>query len=208
MFLLQFPSPGTLEQLPPAKHSSPTPVDMPLPQLTPLPARHPASCASLSLPLLSLLDRVLPAPPSLTLSVGSGPGLLEALFLDAYPSRTAIAPVISFYGVEVASSTTVNRFLPEQNALEVAGTWAVAKEVEEARGLMFVYPRQKGLIQTYLHKGAGVDMVVWIGPRCDVEEMTEPLRNWGVKDAEVYGEGLVEDGEAVLVFRKRSDIQA
>ncbi|KAK0743451.1 hypothetical protein B0T18DRAFT_328817 [Schizothecium vesticola] len=180
---------------------------MPLPHLTPLPARHPASCASLSLSLLSLLDRVLPAPPSLTLSIGSGPGLLEALFLNAYPARAAIGPIISLYGVEVASSTTVNRFLPERNALEVAGTWAVAREAEEARGLMFVYPRQKGLIQTYLHKGTGVSVVVWIGPRCDVEEMTEPLRNWGVEDGDICGEGLVEDGEAVLVFRKSDGIQ-
>jgi hypothetical protein len=180
---------------------------MPLPHLTPFPTRHPASCASLSLSLFSLLDRVLPAPPSLTLSIGSGPGLLEALFLDAYPARAAIGPAISFYGVEVASSTTVNRFLPEQNALEVAGTWAVARAVEEARGLMFVYPRQKGLIQTNLRRGTGVSVVIWIGPRCDVEEITEPLRGWGVEDGDICGEGLVEDGETVLVFRKSDGIQ-
>ncbi|KAK1836430.1 hypothetical protein QBC39DRAFT_248117 [Podospora conica] len=178
---------------------------MSLPHLTPIPARHPASCASLSLSLLSLLDRVLPAPPSLTLSVGSGPGLLEAVFLETYPVRAAIDPVISFYGVEVASSTPVNRFLPEQNALEVAGTWAVAREAEEAKGLMFVYPRQKGLIQAYLDKGTKVDVAVWIGPKCDMEEMAEPLRTWGVEDEDICGEGLVEDGEAVMVFRRRGD---
>ena len=121
-----------------------------------------------------------------------------------FPIRAAIDPAISFYGVEVAASTPVNRFLPEQNALEVAGTWALAGEAEEAGALLFVYPRQRGLIETYLKKGSKLRMAVWIGPRCDVDDMTAPLKDWGVKGKEGYGEGLVEEGETVLVFRKRN----
>ncbi|KAK0620140.1 hypothetical protein B0T14DRAFT_224628 [Immersiella caudata] len=141
-----------------------------LPALTSLPTRHPQSCASLSLPLLTLLNSILPRPPALTLSIGSGPGLLEAAFLQQYPERGA-APT-SFYGVEVVTapaSPPVNRFLPEQNSLVVSGTWAVAGEAEEAEGLVFVYPRQSGLVARYLGVGKMVTVVVWIGPRCEEE---------------------------------------
>ncbi len=180
-----------------------------LPFLANHPTRQPQSCASLSLPLLTLLDAVLPLPPHITLSVGSGPGLLEALLLSHYPSRAAISPTISFYGIEVevnpgdsnSNPAPVNRFLPEQNALVVHGTWTVADEADEVEGLLFVYPRQRRLIEAYLRRGKHVRVVVWIGPRCDEEEMTGPLREWG-EEVEVTGAGLVEEGEVVAVFRR------
>ncbi|KAK3352574.1 hypothetical protein B0T25DRAFT_517819 [Lasiosphaeria hispida] len=177
-----------------------------LPTLTPHPTRHPQSCASLSLPLLALLNTTLPPPPALTLSIGSGPGLLEALLLHHHPARAGTDPA-TFYGVEVAAaeSPPVNRFLPEPNALVVPGTWAVAGEevLGEAEGLVFVYPRQAGLVGRYL-RGGRVRVVVWIGPRCDLEEMTGPLRAWGGVEEEVRG--FVEEGEAVLVFRRRGEV--
>ncbi|KAK0641367.1 hypothetical protein B0T16DRAFT_214061 [Cercophora newfieldiana] len=174
-----------------------------IPELTPLPTRHPQSCVSLSLPLLSLLDRTFPPPPALTLSVGSGPGLLEAALLHHYPHR-ATTPT-SFYGIEVATdpnSVPVNRFLPEPNSLVVSGTWAVATEAKEAEGLLFVFPRQPGLIQRYLEVGKGVQVVVWIGPWCDEEEMCRPLKEWGMRE-EINLEGVVEEGEMVAVYRRR-----
>ncbi|KAJ7107844.1 hypothetical protein C8R44DRAFT_885241 [Mycena epipterygia] len=76
-----------------------------LPMLTASASRHPSSYASLSLPLLDLLDAVLPPPSELTLSVGSGTGLLKALskrfesFLQHQPHRSSPD---SFLGVEVA----------------------------------------------------------------------------------------------------------
>ncbi|KAK0715217.1 hypothetical protein B0H67DRAFT_600909 [Lasiosphaeris hirsuta] len=177
----------------------------PLPTLAPYPTRHPQSCASLSLPLLAFLHTTLPAPPALTFSIGSGHGLLEALLLHHYPARAGTDP-ITLYGIEVAAAAAaapgpVNRFLPEPHALVVPGTWAVAPEgvLCRAEGLVFVYPRQAGLVGRYL-RGERVRVVVWVGPRCDLEEMTTPLRAWGEVKGE--GEGLVEDGEAVLVFRR------
>ncbi|KAK3378844.1 hypothetical protein B0T24DRAFT_610148 [Lasiosphaeria ovina] len=180
-----------------------------LPKLTEFPTRHPASCASLSLPLLDLLDAVLPPPPRVTLSVGSGPGLLEALLLLHHPHRASANPV-SLYGVEVDTpgcAAPVNRFLPEPNAAVVPGTWAVAREAaaEAAEGLLFVYPRQPALMRTYLLRGANVHVAVWIGPKCDLDEFTAPLREWGDEDVDVGGRFpvLVENGEAVVVFRRR-----
>ncbi|KAK3502890.1 hypothetical protein B0T13DRAFT_183813 [Neurospora crassa] len=198
-----------------------------LPALTTTPTRHPTSCASLSLSLFSLLNRVLPSsnPPSptnsptLTLSIGSGPGLLEALFLHHYPPRSS-----SFYGVEVAPPLSqlkegkeVNTWLPEQNTITVPGTWAlVGREwLEETGGLVFVYPRSGGLVGRYLaemeeiaaERGKGLEVVVWIGPWCDVEEYRAVLEGWGVREDLIGGEEgsgkLVEEGEVVLVYKSR-----
>ncbi|KAJ7017842.1 hypothetical protein C8F04DRAFT_418508 [Mycena alexandri] len=173
-----------------------------LPTLTASASRHPSSCASLSLSLLDLLDAVLPPPSELTLSVGSGTGLLEALFLQRHPHRSSPA---SFLGVEVAQARPINRFLPEANTAVVLGTWAVVPgEAERAEGLMFVYPRQPGLVRAYLGRGTTVRTVVWIGPRCDVDDFEGVMREWGEEDQEATGGGAaVEDGEMVMVFRRR-----
>ncbi|KAJ7824755.1 hypothetical protein B0H14DRAFT_3088706 [Mycena olivaceomarginata] len=159
-----------------------------VPKLTASTSRHPFSCASLSLPLLDLLDAVLPPPCELTLSVGSGTGLLEALFLQRHPHRSSSD---SFLGVEVSQTRPINRFLPEANTAVVPGTWAIAPS--EAEGLMFVYPRQPGLVRVYLGQGTRLRTVVWIGPR-----------EWGEEDqGAMRGGALVEDGEMVMVFRRR-----
>ncbi|KAJ6496253.1 hypothetical protein C8R45DRAFT_156183 [Mycena sanguinolenta] len=173
-----------------------------LPTLTALPLRHPSSCASLSLPLLDLLDAVLPPASKLTLSVGSGTGLLEALLLSRHPHR--VSPT-SFLGIEVAQPRPVNRFLPPENAAAVLGTWAVAPDAERAEGLMFVYPRQPGLVRAYLERGTSVRTVVWIGPRCDVDDFVDVLREWGEEEDQAarVGGPVVEDGEMMLVFRRR-----
>ncbi|KAK5657647.1 hypothetical protein OQA88_2719 [Cercophora sp. LCS_1] len=175
-----------------------------LPAVEIVPTRYPQSCASISLYLFLLLDRFLPAPPKLALSVGSGPGLLEAMFLAASPGR--VTEPVSFYGVEVATSEgqqPVNRYLPEQNTLTVPGTWAVAGDVlDETEGLLFVYPRSPALIKEYLDKGKGVKVAIWIGPNCDIAEMTAPLGSWGVDQKVWQSEEILEGGEAVMVFER------
>ncbi|KAJ7302306.1 hypothetical protein DFH08DRAFT_75883 [Mycena albidolilacea] len=173
-----------------------------LPTLTASASRHPSSCASLSLPLLDLLDAVLPPPSEVTLSVGSGTGLLEALFLQRHPHRSSPG---YFLGVEVAQARPINRFLPEANTTVVLGTWAVAPgEAERAEGLMFVYPRQPALVRAYLGRATRVRTVVWIGPRCDVDDFVGVMREWGEEDQEATGgRAVVEDGEMVMVFRSR-----
>ncbi|KAK4460907.1 hypothetical protein QBC42DRAFT_331329 [Cladorrhinum samala] len=205
------------------------------------PQRFPQSCASISLGLLDLLDGTLPPPPSISLSVGSGPGLLEALFLRRFPSRSRY-----FFGVEVVTPPgrqKVNRFLAEENVIEVRGTWAKVgpSELEErlvvggssgvgdggaendddddenekegggekgkraeVKGLVFCYPRQVGLVREYLAESEAVEVVVWIGPRCDEDSFGPALEAWGdrMEDEEARGV-LVEDGEVVVVYRRR-----
>ncbi|KAK0671622.1 hypothetical protein QBC41DRAFT_384717 [Cercophora samala] len=172
----------------------------PLPALSTTPVRHPSSCCSVSLPLISLLNTLLPTPPRLTLSIGSGHGLLEALLLHHYPTRSR-----SFYGVEVSAPTPVNLFLAEQNTLTVAGTWGMVDDglLAEADGLMFVYPRQPSLARAYLEKWKG-EVVVWIGPRADIEEFGPVFEKWGGgKEGKDMGAGMVDEGEGVWVYRGR-----
>jgi hypothetical protein len=182
----------------------------PLPNLSRSPTRHSSSCASLSLPLLALLDATLPPPPALTLSVGCGAGLLEALLLQRHPRRAD-----SLIGVEVVAEVPVIRYLPEQATSVVGGTWAVANEVGVAEGLMFVYPRSVSLVREYLRRGEKVQTVIWIGPRCDAEEFKRPLIEWGNSVEECSQEGkclairegggtddLMEPGEMVIVARR------
>ncbi|KAK4213656.1 hypothetical protein QBC37DRAFT_169305 [Rhypophila decipiens] len=230
-------------------------MNTPLPDLTSAkvqqPLRHSASCASLSLALLETLNNVLPRPPSLSFSVGSGPGLIEALLLHHFPLRAAHTEVIyddeddsqqnsdevrkvptgSFYGIEVKNAKEVNRYLPPQHVLTVPGTWALPGEeiTERVEGLLFIYPRQVGLIHNYLEKCTALRVVVWIGPRCDVDEFITPLERWGLRDSSGSpGDGLaeadvgspteigswggsggraklVEDGEVVLVYRRKPE---
>ena len=243
--------------------------------LTTKPTRHAQSCVSLSLPLLALLDAILPPPPFLTLSIGSGPGLLEALFLKHYPSRAEVVDLDSdsepdseldpesnmgpdididpdidpdrdfdmdnhpdmeidsgshartrtmhknaqpsFLGIEVATpkgTPPVNVFLPERNMVTVPGTWAVCTEwvcSQQARALMFIYPRQGKLLKQYLQKvkgtGTGVEVVVWIGPRCDLHDMIGSLESeseleLGGWERKEYDE-VVEEGEMVVVLRRK-----
>ncbi|KAJ7337563.1 hypothetical protein DFH08DRAFT_1014760 [Mycena albidolilacea] len=135
-----------------------------VPKLTASTSHHPFSCASLSLPLLDLLDTVLPPPSELTLSVSSGTGLFEALFLQHHSHHSSPD---SFLGVEISQTHPINRFLPEAKSAVVPSTWAIAPgEAERAERLMFVYPRQPGLVQAYLGQGTRLHTVVWIGPRC------------------------------------------
>ena len=52
-----------------------------LPSLTDRPAVYAGCCLALSTPLVAHLHSLLPKAPALTLSIGSGFGLLEALLL-------------------------------------------------------------------------------------------------------------------------------
>lgn len=116
----------------------------------------------------------------------------------------------------------VNRFLREENVIEVRGTWAkvALSELEErvrdggndnhekknkveVKGLVFCYPRQVGLVKEYLMNSEGVEVIIWIGPRCDEDSFGGVLETWGEKEEEVEGGLVVEDGEAVAVYSRR-----
>jgi hypothetical protein len=154
------------------------PVELPIPSLpflSPEPSVHPGCCLALSAPLLVHLSTILPRSPGLTLSIGSGYGLLEALLLGE-PYRCNIV------GVEVQPSS--NRYLPASHHRTVPGTRFLAQVAVESTVWLFVYPRRVALVDEYLatHGEGDVNKVVWIGPTVDWEDYKGCFeRQWDVQ---------------------------
>lgn len=171
---------------------------MQYPSLDSTPCRYPQCCASLSTGLIDLLHQVLPPPSSLTLSVGSGSGLLEACLIAQHPDRAS-----SLKCVEVRSDPPVNVFFPDDGMIEVLGTWDVPDIAAEAVGLLFVYPRQSSLVRSYLAQAKKLTTAVWIGPRCDVEDFKPALDSWGsLSPTPDAVEAVCDPGEDIMVFRR------
>lgn len=146
----------------------------PLPALTAKPVAYAGCCLALSAPLIGHLRSLLPPPPALVLSIGSGFGLLEAHLLAPPHS-------VHIFGVEVEPSP--NRYLPPANHGLVLGTRFLEPLAEDAATWLFVYPRRVGLVSEYLaaHGRGAVRMVVWIGPQADWSEYESCFAGWAVQ---------------------------
>lgn len=188
---------------------------MDLPELSDTPSRHPDFCLSISTKLIHTLTTIIAnndpvGNNNLILSVGSGSGLLEALLLkhlDALPDSTS---EFTIQGVEVRSSPTeapVNKYLPEQHYTTVRGTWELSPLLETADTLLFIYPRDPGLVTRYLAaRPASLRVVLWLGPRADWEvfggcfQGLEGFMDVDIIDGESAG---VAGFEMIAVIRRR-----
>ncbi|KAF1364104.1 hypothetical protein EJ07DRAFT_162611 [Lizonia empirigonia] len=128
--------------------------------LTDRPAVYSGCCLALSTPLVAHVHALLPPTPAMTLSVGSGFGLLEALLAVA-PYRSHVV------GVEVGPSP--NAYLPAHLHRIVHGTRFLEPLAAKSSAWLFVYPRRVGLVHEYLaaHGCDSVQTIVWIGPHAD-----------------------------------------
>ncbi|KAF3034767.1 hypothetical protein E8E12_000630 [Didymella heteroderae] len=136
---------------------------LPPPRLTDKATAYPGCCLALSTPLVAHLHSLLPPAPALTLSIGSGFGLLEALLL--------VAPYLSnVVGVEVAPSP--NTYLPRANHRVVHGSRFHEPLAAEAEAWLFVYPRRVGLVNEYMasYGDDAVQTIIWIGPQADWDD--------------------------------------
>ncbi|KZM26667.1 uncharacterized protein EKO05_0008802 [Ascochyta rabiei] len=137
------------------------------PQLTDRPTLYAGCCLALSKPLVAHVHSLLPPAPALTLSIGSGFGLLEA-HLAAAPYHARIV------GVEVEPSP--NTYLPAARHRIVHGTRFLEPLAAEASAWLFVYPRRVGLVDEYLaahgrvSESRRVHVIVWIGPQADWDD--------------------------------------
>ncbi|KAK2058619.1 hypothetical protein LY76DRAFT_493401, partial [Colletotrichum caudatum] len=138
-----------------------------LPRLTDDPRTLADCCLSLSRPLLRELHCRLPPAPHLTLSIGSGTGLLEGLLHDLASSSSS-SSTLNLVSVEVAPSP--NRYHAAHRT--VPGTWALDPLAAEARAWLFVYPKQVALVRGYVAEFASgaVETVVYVGPRRDWDD--------------------------------------
>jgi hypothetical protein len=147
----------------------------PLPPLTDTATLYSGCCLALSTPLIGRLHSLLPAAPGLTLSIGSGFGLLEALLL-AESRRPRVV------GVEVEPSSNV--YLPASNHRVVHGTRFLEPLAAEASTWLFVYPRRVGLLNEYISEYGNerVDRIVWAGPQADWNDYKDCFgKEWTVQ---------------------------
>ncbi|KAF1926710.1 uncharacterized protein M421DRAFT_66640 [Didymella exigua CBS 183.55] len=135
----------------------------PLPRMTDKATAYAGCCLALSRPLVAHIHSLLPPAPALTLSIGSGFGLLEALLIAVPHSSNII-------GVEVAPSS--NTYLPSANHRVVHGTRFHEPLATEAQAWLFVYPRRVGLVTEYIgsYGNDAVQQITWIGPQADWDD--------------------------------------
>lgn len=125
-----------------------------------VPSFHPDCCLSLSKDTIHQILDALPFRNTLVLSIGSGTGLLEGLLSEA-ESRLRL---------EVVEVRGVNKYMPEEMLHIVQGTWQICERARMCDVLLFVYPREPGLVKKYLDSlsvTSKVQTLIWIGPTVD-----------------------------------------
>jgi hypothetical protein len=157
------------EASPPVEHSTALPV------LTTTPTAYSGCCLALSESLIAYFASLLPLPPSLALSIGSGFGLLESYLIIEPHAQHVI-------GVEVEPSS--NQFLPSSNHRVVHGSRFLEPLAAEATTWLFVYPRRAGLVSEYLaeHGEGSVERVIWAGPKADWDDYKACFAGWHVEE--------------------------
>lgn len=161
-----------------------------LQKLGSLPIHFSDCCPGISKPLVSAVADRLPEYPALTLSIGSGSGLLEAILLEE--TETNNGQAANLYGVEVPPC--VNTHLPDERVLRVPCTMSLHPDAMLASALMFVYPRNPSLVTLYLDAfiDGALEKVLWLGHRSDWPDAWKLLRAAFYQIELVEGPGFPE----------------
>lgn len=159
------------------------PAELPsLPELTGDPTVYPGCCLALSTTLVTHIHALLPPTPDVTLSIGSGFGLLEALLMTKTPMPQVL-------GVEVHPSP--NKYLPASNHCAVHGSRFLEPLAGRATTWLFIYPRRVGLINEYLaeYGTQRVEKIIWAGPKADWDDYKDCFIGWQltVQSADAVG---------------------
>ena len=165
-----------------------------LPRLSNVPLQHADCCAALSSTLVAKFAQSLPTGPDLTISIGSGSGILEALILRDRPD-------ICLQAIEV--SRDINRYLSAKNLQIVSGTWELCALAANAMAWIFVYPREFSLVEKYLQNfgGAAVQILIFLGPKADLPNMEAVMKSraWKMESIEECG---ASQYEALLLWKR------
>ncbi|RMZ67294.1 mitochondrial presequence protease [Pyrenophora seminiperda CCB06] len=159
------------------------------------PVAYPSCCLALSAPLVGHVQSLLPRPPALTLSIGSGFGLLEACLMTGPMARHVV-------GIEVEPSS--NQYLPASHHRVVHGTRFLDPLAAEAAAWLFVYPRRLGLVEEYLaqYGNTSVETVIWAGPKADWDDYKACFSDWHVQEQSADEVGG-KPWELIAVAKKR-----
>lgn len=165
--------------------------------LSSTPTRFSDCCLAISSTLIAYLISVLPKKPGFTLSIGSGSGLLEGLIARNDDH-------LSVQGVEVSS--TVNRYIAEEDMQVVGGGWGLCSSAQHAAAWMFVYPRDPRLITKYIdtYGDDSVELIVWLGPRLDWADYEPCFRQSSFSDLTFPEDIGITPYETMAVARKQS----
>ena len=157
------------------------------------PTHLPDCCSSLSILFLEHLASLLPPDSALTLSIGSGTGLLEALLLHQ-------RPMLDLKAVEVP--TTNNIYMPADRIQRVNGYRDLCSLAADACAWMFVYPRDVWLLRKYVQAFGGqkCEVIIWVGPRADQLESEFFGDMWIKEEFEKCG---LKDYETMALWRRR-----
>lgn len=163
------------------------------------PITFPNCCLSISTILIDTLASVLPKHPAFTISIGSGSGLLEALI-------SYYRPDVSIKGVEVTS--TINRYIAEQDMYTVGGTWDLLPSTSVAEAWMFVYPRESKLITKYMdaYGDGNVKLILWLGPRADWVDYEPIFRESVFSDIIIPENAGLARFEILAIMKKKQDL--
>jgi len=154
-------------------------------------------CLGISQPLIDKIIALLPHKPGLVLSIGCGSGLFEAVLIQHAQDK------IDLVGVEVSS--TVDKYLGEQNIIIADGTWALHEKAQSAAAWMFVYPREPKLLAKYIDTYASEDLkvVMWLGPRNDWPDYADVFEQYQMFHVQMIEDCGLAGYEIMAVAAKR-----
>ena len=154
----------------------------PLPQLAASPPTYSGSCLALSTQLVAYIRTLLAPPPCISVSIGSGFGLLEAYLMTGDYGFHVI-------GVEVEPSP--NKYLSSSHHRIVNGTRFLQPLADQATTWLFVYPRRVGLVQEYMaaYGQKSVEKIVWAGPKADWDDYKACFAGWHLQEQDASAVG-------------------
>lgn len=171
---------------------------LPVPLLQEEASKYYGSCTFISPSLINALRSLLPRKPGLTLSIGSGIGLVEA-FTIQHDSHLIEC-------VEVPALREERKYVDEASMHYVRGTWDTSDRARDAVAWLFLFPRDPVLITKYVERyiHGGLRSILWIGPAGDAAEMRTAVQDPAFHLSDTDLDACLHAGEATLLWRRRS----
>jgi len=164
--------------------------------------KHPDCCLYVSKTLTDAVREELPSEPKITLSIGSGSCLFEALLTA--PGSQCIECV------ELETLRETDKYMIEEAMHYVAGMHSLCERAGHTDAWLFVYPRNPALVSRYIERfGNGrVEKIFWLGPRQDWDDLVLNLAEQSYAAFRApyqrYNQAVVE-WEVFGIIEKRKD---
>lgn len=157
-------------------------------------AKYPGLCMFLSSQVITSLTGFLPTEPLLTLSIGSGTGLLEAILSESGKHGIEC--------VEVESYRHTPKYMQDSAMHYVRGTWETSPRALDAQVWLFIFPREPELLRKYVaaYGDGNVEHILYIGPRGDLEAFRNAINSSYFDTGQPFGVEFLHAGEAGFLW--------